>query len=38
MMRREYSLGLNLQGAGEPDQALPLLYDCGSEFNGEQLL
>jgi hypothetical protein len=33
MMRKDYSVGLNLQGAGDPDQTLPLLYGCGSEFN-----
>ena len=34
MMRKDYNVGLNLQGAGDPDQTLPLLYGCGSEFNG----
>ena len=24
---------MNLQGAGDPDETLPLLYGCGSEFN-----
>ena len=33
MMRKDYSVGLGLQGAGDPDQTLPLLYGCGSEFN-----
>jgi peptide/nickel transport system substrate-binding protein len=33
MMRRDYSVGLNLQGAGDPDQTFPLLYGCDSEFN-----
>jgi peptide/nickel transport system substrate-binding protein len=33
MMRKDYSVGLNLQGAGDPNQTLPLLYGCGSEFN-----
>jgi peptide/nickel transport system substrate-binding protein len=33
MMRKDYSVGLNLQGAGDPDQTLPLLYGCSSEFN-----
>jgi peptide/nickel transport system substrate-binding protein len=33
MMRRDYNVALNLQGAGDPDQTLPLLYGCGSEFN-----
>ena len=33
MMRKDYSVGLNLQFAGDPDQTLPLLYGCGSEFN-----
>ena len=33
MMRRDYSVGMNLQGAGDPDETLPLLYGCGSEFN-----
>jgi peptide/nickel transport system substrate-binding protein len=33
MMRKDYSVGLNLQGAGDPDQTLPLLYGCASEFN-----
>ena len=33
MMRKDYSVGLNLQGAGDPDQTFPLLYGCGSEFN-----
>jgi peptide/nickel transport system substrate-binding protein len=33
MARRDYSVGLNLQGAGDPDQTLPLLYGCGSELN-----
>jgi peptide/nickel transport system substrate-binding protein len=33
MMRRDYSVALNLQGAGDPDQTLPLLYGCASEFN-----
>jgi peptide/nickel transport system substrate-binding protein len=33
MMRKDYGVGLNLQGAGDPDQTLPLLYGCGSEFN-----
>jgi hypothetical protein len=28
MMRKDYSFGLNLQGAGDPDQTLPLLYGC----------
>jgi peptide/nickel transport system substrate-binding protein len=32
-MRKDYNVGLNLQGAGDPDQTLPLLYECGSEFN-----
>ena len=33
MMRRDYSVGLNLQGAGDPDETFPLLYGCGSAFN-----
>src|SRR5882724_9931246 len=33
LQARIYSVGLNLQGAGDPDQTLPLLYGCGSEFN-----
>jgi len=33
MMRKDYSVGLNLQGAADPDETLPLLYGCGSEFN-----
>jgi len=33
MMRKDYSVALNLQGAGDPDQTLPLVYGCGSEFN-----
>ena len=33
MMRKDYSVGLNLQGASDPDQTLPLLYGCSSEFN-----
>ena len=33
MMRKDYSVGLNLQGAANPDDTLPLLYGCGSEFN-----
>jgi peptide/nickel transport system substrate-binding protein len=33
MMRKDYSVGLNLQGAADPDQTLPLLYGCSSEFN-----
>ena len=33
MIRRDYSVGMNLQGAGDPDETLPLLYGCGSEFN-----
>jgi len=33
MMRKDYSVGLNLQGAGDPDQTLPLVYGCSSEFN-----
>ena len=33
MMRKDYSVGLNLQGAGDPDQTLPQLYGCSSEFN-----
>ena len=33
MMRKDYSIGLNLQSAGDPDQTLPLLYGCSSEFN-----
>ena len=33
MMRRDYSVGLNLQGAADPDETFPLLYGCGSEFN-----
>jgi peptide/nickel transport system substrate-binding protein len=33
MMRRDYSVGLNLQGAADPDQTFPLQYGCGSEFN-----
>jgi peptide/nickel transport system substrate-binding protein len=33
MMRKDYSVGLNLQGAGDPDQTLPLLYGCNSGFN-----
>ena len=33
MMRKDYSVGLNLHGAGDPDQTFPLLYGCGSEFN-----
>jgi peptide/nickel transport system substrate-binding protein len=28
MMRKDYNVGLNLQGAGDPDQTLPLLYGC----------
>src|SRR5215475_8520746 len=36
MMRKDYSVALNLQGAGDPDQTLPLLYGCGSEFNRNQ--
>jgi peptide/nickel transport system substrate-binding protein len=31
--RKDYTVGLNLQGAGDPDQTLPLLYGCGSELN-----
>src|ERR1700756_1448827 len=33
MMRKDYSVGLNLQGAADPDQTFPQLYGCGSEFN-----
>ena len=33
MMRKDYSVGLNLQGAADPDETLPLFYGCGSEFN-----
>ena len=33
MMRRDYSVGMNLQGAGDSDETLPLLYGCGAEFN-----
>src|SRR5215472_10306435 len=33
MMRRDYSVGMNLQNAGDPDETLPLVYSCGSEFN-----
>ena len=33
MLRRDYVVGLNLQGAGDPDQTFPLVYGCGSEFN-----
>ena len=33
MMRKDYSVALNLQGAGDPDRSLPLLYGCASEFN-----
>src|SRR6266849_5091178 len=33
MMRKDYSVALNLQGAGDPDQTLPLVYGGGSEFN-----
>jgi peptide/nickel transport system substrate-binding protein len=33
MRRKDYSVGLNLQGAGDPDQTLPLVYGCGSELN-----
>jgi len=33
MLRRDYVVGLNLQGAADPDQTFPLVYGCGSEFN-----
>jgi peptide/nickel transport system substrate-binding protein len=33
MMRKDYSVGLNLQGAADPDQTFPQLYGCSSEFN-----
>jgi len=33
MLRRDYTVGLNLQGAADPDQTFPLVYGCGSEFN-----
>jgi peptide/nickel transport system substrate-binding protein len=33
MLRMDYVVGLNLQGAGDPDQTFPLVYGCGSEFN-----
>jgi len=33
MLRRDYVVGLNLQGAADPDQTFPLGYGCGSEFN-----
>jgi peptide/nickel transport system substrate-binding protein len=33
MMRKDYSVGLNLQGAADPDQTFPQLYGCASEFN-----
>jgi len=33
MMRKDYNVGLNLQGAADPDQTLPQLYGCSSEFN-----
>jgi len=33
MLRRDYVVGLNLQGAADPDQTFPLAYGCGSEFN-----
>ena len=33
MMRKDYSVGLNLQGAADPDQTFPQLYGCSPEFN-----
>jgi len=33
MMRRDYRVALNLQGASDPDETLPLLFGCGSEFS-----
>ena len=33
MLRRDYTVGLNLQGAADPDQTFPLVYGSGSEFN-----
>jgi peptide/nickel transport system substrate-binding protein len=33
MLRRDYFVGLNLQGAADPDETFPLVYSCGSEFN-----
>ena len=33
MLRRDYVVGLNLQGAADPDQTFPLVYGCGSELN-----
>ena len=34
MMRKDYSVGLNLQGAGDPDQTLPQLYDTVRSSTG----
>jgi peptide/nickel transport system substrate-binding protein len=33
VMRKDYTVGLNLQGSGDPDETLPLLYRCGAELN-----
>ena len=33
VMRKDYIVGLNLQGADDPDETLPLLYACGAERN-----
>jgi peptide/nickel transport system substrate-binding protein len=33
VMRKDYTVALNLQGAGDPDETLPLFYACGAELN-----